>query len=132
MAEALIEHMTGGRISARSAGSHPKTQHPNAVRAMGERGIDITDRSTKHLRRFMRMRFDAVVTLCDRVREVCPEFPHHPRAIHWSVPDPAATGVGGDADPFHVFQRTAAELETRVGYLIALLDSIPAREETQT
>ena len=30
-----------------------------------------------------------VISLCDRVREVCPEFPAMPQAIHWSIRDPA-------------------------------------------
>src|SRR4051794_15530222 len=31
MAEALLEHRTRGAVAARSAGSHPKPLHPNAV-----------------------------------------------------------------------------------------------------
>src|SRR5205807_3831486 len=42
MAEVLLEHRTGGAVAARSAGSHPKPLHPNAVRVMAERGIDIS------------------------------------------------------------------------------------------
>ena len=34
-------------------------------------------------------RFDVVITLCDRVREVCPDFPSPPELVHWSMPDPA-------------------------------------------
>ena len=41
MAEALLERRSEGTIVARSAGSHPKPLHPNAVRVMAERGIDI-------------------------------------------------------------------------------------------
>lgn len=127
MAEALLEHRTGGAIEARSAGSHPKALHPNAVRVMAERGIDISDRSTKHLRRFTRMRFDAVVTLCDRVREVCPELPHHPVLAHWSIPDPALDGDTDEAS-YPAFERTADELEVRIAHLVAQLRQPTAQE----
>ena len=92
MAEALLEQLGGGAVEAVSAGSHPKVLHPNAVRVMRERGIDISGRRTKHLDRFTQQQFDNVVTLCDRVREVCPEFPGHPALAHWSIPDPALEG----------------------------------------
>ena len=41
MAEALAEQLSGGAVRAVSAGSHPKPLHPNAVRVMRERGIDL-------------------------------------------------------------------------------------------
>ena len=40
IAEALCEHLSGGAVTAVSAGSRPKALHPNAVRVMHERGID--------------------------------------------------------------------------------------------
>ena len=91
MAEALAEQLSGGAVRAASAGSHPKPLHPNAVRVMRERGIDLAGRRSKHLDEFAGRRFDYVISLCDRVREVCPEFPGTPQAIHWSIPDPAAS-----------------------------------------
>src|SRR4029077_19064219 len=75
MAEAIVAHLAGGAVEAVSAGSRPKPLHPNAVRAMSERGIDIAGRRTKHLDEFTAEQFDYVISLCDRVREVCPEFP---------------------------------------------------------
>ena len=122
MAEALLEQRSGHTIQARSAGSHPKPLHPNAVRVMAERGIDISDHSTKQLTRFTRSRFDRVVTLCDKVKEVCPEFPGSPRAAHWSMADPAAEGDSDDAN-YPAFVRTADEIEGRVDLLIAQLTS---------
>ena len=124
MAEALLHERSGGAVEARSAGSHPKTLHPNAVRVMAERGIDISGRPTKHLDRFARTRFDRVITLCDKVREICPEFPGQPTTSHWSMPDPAAD-VDTDAASYPAFVRTADELETRVGLLIAELTAQP-------
>ena len=118
MAEALLEHRSGGLIQARSAGSYPKALHPNAVRVMAERGIDIAEKRTKHLDRMARTRFDHLVTLCDKVREVCPEFPGQPAAAHWSMPDPAAAGTT-DEETYPAFLRTAEELEERIGSLLA-------------
>jgi protein-tyrosine-phosphatase/DNA-binding transcriptional ArsR family regulator len=89
MAEALCERLSDGAVTAVSAGSHPKPLHRNATRVMRDRGIDISARRSKHLSEFSGRRFDHVITLCDRVREVCPEFPGAPEAIHWSIPDPA-------------------------------------------
>ena len=120
MAEALLEHHTGHAIQARSAGSHPKALHPNAIRVMAERGIDISGNTTKHLRRFARMRFDEVITLCDKVREICPEFPGEPVSVHWSMADPASEGDTDD-ETYPAFVRTAEDLEVRISHLIPAL-----------
>ncbi len=120
IAEALLEDRSDRTITARSAGSRPKPLHPNAVQVMADRGIDIADRPTKHLRRFARMRFDRVVTLCDKVREICPEFPGAPVAAHWSIADPAAQGDTDD-ETLPAFERVAEELDVRVSLLITEL-----------
>jgi protein-tyrosine-phosphatase len=129
IAEALLEHRSGHAIEARSAGSHPKPLHPNAVRVMAERGLDIADRTTKHLGRFARNRFDRVITLCDKVKEVCPDFPGSPPTAHWSMADPAAEGDSDDAS-YPAFVRTAKEIEGRVDLLIARLTAAPRHERS--
>lgn len=121
MAEALARARSGGAVEAHSAGSRPKPLHPNAVRVMHEEhGLDLAGQRSKHLDVFARQRFDRVISLCDRVREVCPEFAGQPETIHWSIPDPAA-GPGDDEASYPAFQQTAAELETRIGFLLAAL-----------
>jgi protein-tyrosine-phosphatase len=129
IAEALLEHMSDGTVEAVSAGSHPKPLHPNAVRVMRERGIDISTNRTKHLDGFVAKRFDLVITLGDRVREVCPDFAAHPQLVHWSVPDPALEGSSRRAS-YPAFERTAAELETRIGFLLHLLSERTTRRST--
>jgi ArsR family transcriptional regulator, arsenate/arsenite/antimonite-responsive transcriptional repressor / arsenate reductase (thioredoxin) len=121
IAEALAEHLGRGVIEARSAGSHPKALHPNAVRVLAERGIDISGRRSKHLDQFARRSFDYVISLCDRVREVCPEFPGHPDVIHWSIPDPARE-PGDDRQTYPAFERIADELTTRITFLLELIE----------
>ena len=124
IAEALVEHQSAGTVEARSAGSHPKPLHPNAVRVMAERGVDISGNSTKSLTRFARSRFDRVITLCDKVREVCPEFPGAPIASHWSIGDPAAAG-DSDTATYPAFQHVADEIDSRVALLLADLRTRP-------
>ncbi len=120
MAEALLEHLGGDGVRGFSAGSHPKRLHPNAVRAMREYGIDLSGRQAKHMSAYARRRFDYVVSLCDRVREVCPEFRGDPTVIHWSIADPSAE-PGSDEETLPVFRRTAADLETRIRFLLVLM-----------
>ena len=129
IAEALLEHMSGGAIEARSAGSHPKPLHPNAVRVLALRGIDISGRSTKHWSTLGRVRFDRVVTLCDKVKEICPELPNRPATAHWSIADPAA-GSGSDADSYPTFVRTADEIEVRIGVLLAEMNAQPSHQRS--
>src|SRR5262245_27080267 len=108
MAEALLRHRAPAAVLARSAGSDPKPVHPDAITVMAEYGIDLTRARPKHLDRFADERFDYVISLCDKLREVCPDFPGHPRVVHWSVPDPAT-----EPDGYPAFQRVAAELAER-------------------
>ena len=126
MAEALCERLSGGAVSAVSAGSHPKPLHANAVRVMRDRGTDLAGRRSKHLSEFTGRRFDYVISLCDRVREVCPEFPGGPELIHWSIPDPARE-PGSDEETLPAFERTAAELCTRIDFLIEAIEPTATR-----
>jgi protein-tyrosine-phosphatase len=95
---------------------------------MRERGIDLGGRRSKPLGEFTGLRFDYVISLCDRVREVCPEFPGNPQAIHWSIRDPARE-PGTDEETLPAFERTAAELETRIGFLLEAIGSTTSTKE---
>lgn len=120
MAEALARALSGGAIEAFSAGSQPRPISPNAHRAMRELyGLDLAGQVSKPLELFAGETFDWVISLCDRVREVCPEFPGSPEVIHWSIANP----VTGDPDEvtYPLFQQTARELATRIGFLLAAL-----------
>jgi protein-tyrosine-phosphatase/DNA-binding transcriptional ArsR family regulator len=117
MAAALARALSDGVVEAVSAGSEPRPLHPNAARVMREAyGLDLTDHQPRHLSAYAGQDFDRVITLCDRVREVCPEVPG---AVHWSLANPA-TGEP-DEVTWPLFQRTAAELAGRVAFLLATL-----------
>jgi protein-tyrosine-phosphatase len=129
IAEALLEAMSAGCVEAASAGSHPKPIHRNAVRVMSKRGIDISGKRTKHLDEFLAHRFDVVVTLCDRVREVCPEFGSHSDLVHWSIADPALEGPN-DRATLPAFERLVTELETRIEFLLDALEAPSTRRSS--
>jgi ArsR family transcriptional regulator, arsenate/arsenite/antimonite-responsive transcriptional repressor / arsenate reductase (thioredoxin) len=121
IAEALLRHRAGTRVQAASAGIRPKPLHPDAVAVMRDRyRIDITGHRPTQVETVAHERFDYVISLCDKAREACPEFPSHPDRIHWSLPDPAV-GEGGLAG-YPAFERTAAELDTRIRFLLPVLD----------
>ena len=125
IAAALIEHLSGGAVVASSAGSRPKPLHPNTVRVLRERGIALGRRHPRHVEELAGHRFDYAISLCDRVREVCPEFPGSPETIHWSIPDPTRDG-DSDEETYPAFQRVAAQLATRIGFLLQLIDTTTA------
>ncbi|MFC7545402.1 ArsR family transcriptional regulator [Plantactinospora sp. GCM10030261] len=130
IAEALLRHRTGGQVEVASAGSRPKPHlHPKAVRVLRETfDLEIAEQRPRHWDTLTGRRFDYVVSLCDKAREVCPDFPGHPRRVHWSIPDPAGSGAGPgqvDGDPaptgYPAFQRAAEDIHTRVRHLLAVL-----------
>jgi protein-tyrosine-phosphatase len=123
MAEALLRHRAGEHVEAASAGIRPKPLHPDAVAVMRDRyRIDIAGHQPTPVETVAHERFDFVITLCDKARERCPEFPGQPGTTHWSMPDPGAA-EGGLAG-YQAFDRTAAELDTRIRYLLPVLSEI--------
>jgi hypothetical protein len=62
------------------------------------------------------------------VREICPEFPDGLELIHWSIPDPARE-PGSDDETLAAFERTAAELRSRSGFLIRAIEHTTNSQE---
>ncbi|PBC65759.1 ArsR family transcriptional regulator [Streptomyces sp. Tue6028] len=122
MAEAMLNHRAAGSVEVISAGSHPKSRlHPNAIRVLRDDfGTNIADQQPRHMNTVIKHRFDHVISLCDKVREICPEFPERPRRVHWSISDPATAGDTDQAG-YPAFKRTAADIDTRIRYLLPVL-----------
>ena len=121
MAEALLRHLSNGHIEAYSAGSHPTHIHPYAIKVMASIGIDISQQRSKHFDEFLSQSFDRIITVCDRVRESCPNFPGDPERIHWSIPDPVAVN-GSEQETYHAFEQVSLQLTNRIRFLLILLE----------
>lgn len=91
MAAGWLQHLAGGRIEVRSAGSAPgNAVNPAAVEAMAEVGIDISSATPKLLTTEAVEVSDYCITMgCG---DVCPFFPgkHY---LDWVLDDPAGQGV---------------------------------------
>ncbi len=75
MAEGLLRCLGVGDFEVHSAGIQPWTLHPLAVRAMAERGIDISRQYSKSVEQYRDQSFEYVITVCDTARELCPLDP---------------------------------------------------------
>ena len=87
MAEAFAAHYGKDVLTACSAGSEPALSiHPEVVRSMKEKGIDLSQRSPTSVDDLSRDRFDYVVTMgCG---DSCPPVKAD-RIVAWNVDDPA-------------------------------------------
>ncbi len=91
MAEGLAKEILGSEHSIESAGSIPSGKvHPNAIWAMDEIGIDISNQTSKSIDNLDKKFIDSldfVITLC--AEEVCPVMQNEAKEIHWMNEDPA-------------------------------------------
>lgn len=116
MAEGFLQAHGGPRYEVFSAGTHPRSVHPLAIRAMAEVGIDISEASghyAKSLTQFEGQSIDLVVTVCDEAAEECPFFPGAQRQEHWSFPDPSAA-EGTEEERLAVFRHVRDAIAARI------------------
>ena len=93
MAEGIAKSILGEACNIQSAGSYPSGRvHPNAIIAMNEIGIDISNqfsKSTNDLDKNFIDNLDFAITLC--ADEVCPVVPDSTHKLHWANEDPVNT-----------------------------------------
>lgn len=124
MAEVLMQHLGGGRITAYSAGSHPKgAVHPLAIATLQSMGLPVDGLRSKSWQEFAQVGappLDFVFTVCDDAAgEVCLVWPGTPMTAHWGMEDPAAFR-GTEADQRQKFHHVALMLQRRIELFLSL------------
>ncbi len=92
MAEAFFNRYAEGNDVAESAGIEPGELNPYAVKAMAEKGCDISSNATKGVFALYKegRKYSHVIAVCDaEAAQRCPIFPGVLHQVVWSFPDPS-------------------------------------------
>lgn len=112
MAEGFARALGGDRIEVFSAGSRPSgVVNPEAIAAMKEVGIDISQQTSKGFKDLPRQDFDYVVTM--GCQDVCPFFPAK-QELAWDIPDPKGRGPADFREVRDQIRRQVKDLLTKI------------------
>ena len=109
MAEGLLKHITSNKYVVNSAGTKPSIVRPEAIKALAEIGIDISNNRSKSVDEFANAEIDFVLTVCDNANENCPYFPAKTKLIHHSFEDPA-DAEGDEETRLNAFRKIRDEI----------------------
>ena len=103
MAEGWARALKGDVLEAFSAGVETHGLNPNAVKVMGEAGVDISKHHSKLVDELKGVDFDYVITVCDNACESCPLFLGKTTVVHKGFQDPPAlarelAAIGADSE----------------------------------
>jgi arsenate reductase len=113
MAEGFGKKYLGDKFEVYSAGIEAHGLNPNAVKAMAEKGIDISNQSSDIIDPDLLNKSDYVITLCGDANDKCPMTPPHVKREHWGFEDPAKA-TGTEEEKWAVFQRVRDQIEERI------------------
>lgn len=113
MAEGWAKEILGDRWEVKSAGIEAHGVNPQAIQAMQDIGIDISQQTSDRIDRNTLDRATYVVTLCGDALDHCPTIPFHVKQEHWGFSDPA-TAEGSASEVWQVFQQVRDAIGERI------------------
>jgi len=96
-----------------SAGIEAHGVNPNAIKAMNEVGIDISNNTSDIIDVETLNNVTLIVTLCGDAADKCPMTPAHVRREHWGFEDPAKA-TGTVEEKWAVFQQVRDAIGRRI------------------
>lgn len=115
MAEGWAKKLLGNEWEVKSAGIEAHGVNPNAIKAMNEIGIDISEQTSDLIDAEILNSATLSVTLCSDAAYKCPMTPPHVRKEHWGFDDPARK-------EWSEFQRVRDEIGERIKRFAKLND----------
>ncbi|WP_397538977.1 arsenate reductase (thioredoxin) [Rummeliibacillus pycnus] len=105
----------------KSAGIEAHGVNPNAIKAMKEVGIDISNHTSDVIDIETLNNATLVVTLCGDASDKCPMTPPQVRREHWGFEDPAKA-KGTEQEKWQVFQEVRDAIGARIEQFVEELD----------
>jgi len=121
MAEAFFNKYAHENESAESAGVEPGELNPYVIRAMAEKGFDISNNRTKCVFELYKEghHFSHVFAVCDQdAAEQCPIFPGVMKMVSWSFKDPS-TFTGTDSEIMEQVRGVRDSIEEHIKTFLA-------------
>ncbi|MCA1203321.1 MULTISPECIES: arsenate reductase (thioredoxin) [Bacillaceae] len=113
MAEGWAKKYIGDEWEVRSAGIEAHGLNPNAIKAMAEVDIDISNQKSEIIDTEFLNNATLAVTLCGDAADKCPMTPPHVKREHWGFDDPAKA-EGTEEEQWKVFQSVRDEIGERI------------------
>ncbi len=121
LSEAMVNHLSNGRITAASAGSQPVGEvHPLSIKYLAEAGIATDGLISQSWDELESFNADVVVTVCDSAaQEACPVWFGKSIKLHWGLKDPSKV-QGSEQEVKAEFLTCMGEIEKRVQAMLSL------------
>ncbi|MER2006024.1 MAG: arsenate reductase (thioredoxin) [Psychrobacillus sp.] len=113
MAEGWAKQYLSDEWIVKSAGIEAHGLNPNAIKAMNEVDINISNQTSDLIDMGTLHHAELVVTLCGDAADKCPVTPPHVKRVHWGFDDPAKA-KGSEEEKWSVFQRVRDEIGERI------------------
>ena len=101
-----MKTLSNGDYLTFSAGIEAHGINKDAVYYMNEVDIDLSNHTSDLIEKYLDIKFDLFVTVCDSAKESCPIVPNSAKIIHRNINDPSKA-----KDKPRAFRRARLELK---------------------
>jgi len=113
LAHALLVHRASEFYDVYSAGTHPETVDPRAIKALDDLGIQTNELYAKSLTNYANKHFDTVITLCEDAHALCRNYEQSNQQLAWHLTDPKSRQQS------YAFERTLQEIDDLISLFLA-------------
>ena len=120
-----MRHQAGNKFDVFSAGTAPKKIDDRTLAALSDFGLSGSQLRSKSIDIFAEQHFDFVITLCDKARQECQNYPISGQQIAWDFVAPSSRS--GRLP----FQTTLNELNNRIAMFVLVQSKNQAKASVQ-